>query len=233
MDPLCGLANGGGRGVHRTFTQGHAEWRSAQNDAPAGGRERPGARVHSQARRQLVLDFKDRSRAAAGSVTAVLNAPVTVCECCPPLPNSTPRNVQELKPPPARARNEPGATIRCSKKRSEPQEIGHHRVKTPLAPAIEGVQFTSARPRRETRYQPSSCSSKSGHTPLSDTRGPLPRCAAAWQAIASLQGDELRQHAIKPFTDRSLARNGQRRAFTPAVILFIALPEQQDKSDPG
>jgi len=27
--------------------------------------------------------------------------------------------------------------------------------------------------------------------------------------------------------------NGQRRAFTPAVILFIALPEPEDKSDPG
>ena len=26
---------------------------------------------------------------------------------------------------------------------------------------------------------------------------------------------------------------GQRRAFTPAVILFIALPESQDKFDPG
>jgi hypothetical protein len=30
-----------------------------------------------------------------------------------------------------------------------------------------------------------------------------------------------------------LPRLGQRRAFTPAVILFIALPEPEDKSDPG
>ena len=30
-----------------------------------------------------------------------------------------------------------------------------------------------------------------------------------------------------------LAGDGQRRAFTPAVILFIALPEPEDKSDPG
>src|ERR1041384_6396063 len=28
--------------------------------------------------------------------------------------------------------------------------------------------------------------------------------------------------------DRNLAGNGQRRAFTPAVILFIALPETKD-----
>jgi len=31
----------------------------------------------------------------------------------------------------------------------------------------------------------------------------------------------------------TLAEHGQRRAFTPAVILFIALPEPEDKSDPG
>ena len=30
-----------------------------------------------------------------------------------------------------------------------------------------------------------------------------------------------------------LPKHGQRRAFTPAVILFIALPESQDKFDPG
>jgi hypothetical protein len=30
-----------------------------------------------------------------------------------------------------------------------------------------------------------------------------------------------------------LAGDGQRRAFTPAVILFIALPEAEDKFDPG
>ena len=28
-------------------------------------------------------------------------------------------------------------------------------------------------------------------------------------------------------------KDGQRQAFTPAVILFIALPEPEDKSDPG
>ena len=31
---------------------------------------------------------------------------------------------------------------------------------------------------------------------------------------------------------RTLTEDGQRRAFTPAVILFIALPAVQDKSDP-
>jgi hypothetical protein len=31
----------------------------------------------------------------------------------------------------------------------------------------------------------------------------------------------------------TLGGDGQRRAFTPAVILFIALPEPVDKSDPG
>jgi hypothetical protein len=30
-----------------------------------------------------------------------------------------------------------------------------------------------------------------------------------------------------------LAGNGQRRAFTPAVILFIALPEAKDNIEPG
>jgi hypothetical protein len=33
--------------------------------------------------------------------------------------------------------------------------------------------------------------------------------------------------------DRNFAENGQRRAFTPAVILFIALPEEKDNVDPG
>ena len=32
---------------------------------------------------------------------------------------------------------------------------------------------------------------------------------------------------------KTLAENGQRRAFTPAVILFIALPEVKDNIDPG
>jgi hypothetical protein len=31
----------------------------------------------------------------------------------------------------------------------------------------------------------------------------------------------------------TFAENGQRRAFTPAVILFIALPEVKDNIDPG
>jgi hypothetical protein len=31
----------------------------------------------------------------------------------------------------------------------------------------------------------------------------------------------------------TFARNGQRRAFTPAVILFIALAETEDNSEPG
>jgi hypothetical protein len=32
---------------------------------------------------------------------------------------------------------------------------------------------------------------------------------------------------------RALARDGQGRAFTPALIFFIALPETKDKLDPG
>jgi len=31
----------------------------------------------------------------------------------------------------------------------------------------------------------------------------------------------------------TLAGNGHRRAFTPAVILFIALPEAKDNIEPG
>jgi hypothetical protein len=31
----------------------------------------------------------------------------------------------------------------------------------------------------------------------------------------------------------ALPENGQRRAFTPAVIIFIALPEAKDNIDPG
>ena len=31
----------------------------------------------------------------------------------------------------------------------------------------------------------------------------------------------------------TLAGDGHRRAFTPAVILFIALPEEKDNSEPG
>ena len=33
--------------------------------------------------------------------------------------------------------------------------------------------------------------------------------------------------------DRNFAGDGRRRAFTPAVILVIALPEAKDKLDPG
>jgi hypothetical protein len=33
--------------------------------------------------------------------------------------------------------------------------------------------------------------------------------------------------------DRNFGRDGQRRAFTPAVILFIALPETKDNIVPG
>ena len=32
---------------------------------------------------------------------------------------------------------------------------------------------------------------------------------------------------------KTLAEKGHRRAFTPAVILFIALPEDKDNIDPG
>ena len=31
----------------------------------------------------------------------------------------------------------------------------------------------------------------------------------------------------------TLAKSGQRRAFTPVLILFIALPETKDNTDPG
>ena len=31
----------------------------------------------------------------------------------------------------------------------------------------------------------------------------------------------------------TFVEDGQRRAFTPAVILFIALPEAKDNTDPG
>jgi hypothetical protein len=33
--------------------------------------------------------------------------------------------------------------------------------------------------------------------------------------------------------DRNLAGDGQRRAFTPAVILFIALQDTKDNIEPG
>jgi hypothetical protein len=36
-----------------------------------------------------------------------------------------------------------------------------------------------------------------------------------------------------PASRSELSENGQRRAFTPAVILFIALPEEKDNIDPG
>jgi hypothetical protein len=36
-----------------------------------------------------------------------------------------------------------------------------------------------------------------------------------------------------PSTRSKLGRDGQRQAFMPAVILFIALPEAEDKIDPG
>jgi hypothetical protein len=32
---------------------------------------------------------------------------------------------------------------------------------------------------------------------------------------------------------KTLAEDGQRQAFTPVLILFIALPEAKDNSDPG
>ena len=38
---------------------------------------------------------------------------------------------------------------------------------------------------------------------------------------------------VKAFHGSKLGEDGQRRAFTPAVILFIALPEPQDNSAPG
>ena len=37
----------------------------------------------------------------------------------------------------------------------------------------------------------------------------------------------------RPADRRPLPENGQLRAFTPAVIIFIALPEAKDNIDPG
>jgi hypothetical protein len=39
--------------------------------------------------------------------------------------------------------------------------------------------------------------------------------------------------AARASSVESFAGNGQRRAFTPAVILFIALPAAKDNIDPG
>jgi hypothetical protein len=36
-----------------------------------------------------------------------------------------------------------------------------------------------------------------------------------------------------PPADRNFAGDGQRRAFTPAVIIFIALPDIKDNIEPG
>jgi hypothetical protein len=36
-----------------------------------------------------------------------------------------------------------------------------------------------------------------------------------------------------PAADRDFSRERSRRAFTPAVILFIALPEANDNVEPG
>jgi hypothetical protein len=38
---------------------------------------------------------------------------------------------------------------------------------------------------------------------------------------------------VKAGRRRNPGRDNQRRAFTPAVILFIALPEAKDNIDPG
>ena len=38
---------------------------------------------------------------------------------------------------------------------------------------------------------------------------------------------------VKAFHGSKLGEDGQRRAFTPAVILFIALPVVDDKAEPG
>jgi hypothetical protein len=50
--------------------------------------------------------------------------------------------------------------------------------------------------------------------------------------LFSFEADVAGRVKARP-ADRNLAGNGQRRAFTPAVILFIALPEAKDNIDPG
>jgi hypothetical protein len=52
-------------------------------------------------------------------------------------------------------------------------------------------------------------------------------------AGSTLFSIEIDAGMVKALTDRNLAGDGQRRAFTPAMILFIALSEVQDKTDPG
>ncbi len=50
--------------------------------------------------------------------------------------------------------------------------------------------------------------------------------------LFSFESDFVGRVKARP-ADRNLAGDGQRRAFTPAVILFIALPDTKDNIEPG
>jgi len=50
--------------------------------------------------------------------------------------------------------------------------------------------------------------------------------------LFSFESDFAGRVKARP-ADRNLAGDGQRRAFTPAVILFIALPDTKDNIEPG
>jgi hypothetical protein len=50
--------------------------------------------------------------------------------------------------------------------------------------------------------------------------------------LFSFEADFAGRVKARP-ADRNLAGDGQRRALTPAVILFIALPDNKDNIEPG
>jgi hypothetical protein len=58
------------------------------------------------------------------------------------------------------------------------------------------------------------------------------RPAVQRSILFSFEADYTGRVKARP-ADRNFGRNGHRRAFTPAVILFIALPEAEDKTAPG
>jgi hypothetical protein len=58
------------------------------------------------------------------------------------------------------------------------------------------------------------------------------RRVAESRVLFSFESDFAGRVKARP-ADRNFAGNGQRRAFTPAVILFIALPETKDNIEPG
>ena len=66
---------------------------------------------------------------------------------------------------------------------------------------------------------------------------PIPKSEGGWRAPAEgsilLSFELINQEGEGPPQIATFQGIGQRRAFTPAVILFIALPESEDKYDPG